>query len=40
VILSRERWKVWLSDAPVGELEAMLEADEGVRLETYPVRVT
>ncbi len=37
VILSQERWKVWLSDAPVSELEAMLEADEGVKLETYPV---
>lgn len=37
VILSRERWKVWLSDAPVAELEAMLEADEGVRLETFAV---
>lgn len=37
VILDRERWRVWLSDAPLSELEAMLEADENVRLEVYPV---
>lgn len=37
VILTRERWKVWLSDAPVKELEAMLEADQSVKLEAFAV---
>lgn len=37
VIVSRERWKVWLSDAPVAELEAMLGEDDGLGLETYRV---
>ena len=36
VILGRERWRVWLSDAPLEELEAMLrEGDDN--LEAYPV---
>jgi putative SOS response-associated peptidase YedK len=37
VILSKERWKVWFSDAPVAELEAMLEPLESKGLEAYPV---
>ena len=38
VILGRERWRYWLSDAPLEELEAMLaEGEED--LEAYPVGV-
>jgi putative SOS response-associated peptidase YedK len=36
VILSRERWRVWLSDVPLTEIEAMLEEDR-TPIEAYPV---
>ena len=37
VILEKERWKIWLSDAPLAELEAMLEPIDVNGLEYYPV---
>jgi putative SOS response-associated peptidase YedK len=37
VILSKERWKIWLSDAPLEELEAMLRENAAPPLEAYPV---
>ena len=37
MILDEERWKIWLSDAPLSELEAMLEPIDAKALEYYPV---
>ena len=40
VILNRERWRVWLADTPLAELEAELKAileETPVPLEAYPV---
>ena len=37
VILDKERWKIWLSDAPLAELEAMLEPTDAKGLDYYPV---
>jgi putative SOS response-associated peptidase YedK len=37
VILGKDRWRVWLSDAPINELEAMLEPPEERSLDFYPV---
>jgi putative SOS response-associated peptidase YedK len=37
VILSKERWKIWLSDSPLEELEAMLRENDAPALEAYPV---
>ena len=37
MILGKQRWKIWLSDAPTAELEAMLEPTEAKALNQYPV---
>jgi putative SOS response-associated peptidase YedK len=37
VILSKDRWRVWLSGAPIKELEAMLEPPKERSLDFYPV---
>ncbi len=37
VIIARDRWKVWLSDSPLSELEAMLEPVGVGGLSFYPV---
>jgi putative SOS response-associated peptidase YedK len=37
VIIARDRWKVWLSDSPLSELEAMLKPEKAGRLDFYPV---
>ena len=37
VILGKDRWRVWLSDAPINELEAMLEPPKERTLDFYPV---
>jgi putative SOS response-associated peptidase YedK len=37
VILGKDRWRVWLSDAPINELEAMLEPPKERSLDFYPV---
>ena len=36
--MARDRWRVWLSDAPLEELEAMLEPEKAGSLNFYPVR--
>jgi putative SOS response-associated peptidase YedK len=37
VIIARDRWKVWLADSPLSELEAMLEPVGVGGLSFYPV---
>jgi putative SOS response-associated peptidase YedK len=37
VIIARERWRIWLADSPLSELEAMLEPEKAGRLDFYPV---
>lgn len=37
VIIARDRWKIWLSDSPLEELEAMLEPVGVGDLNFYPV---
>lgn len=40
VIIGKERWKIWFSDAPVSELESMLESYDAKALEFYPVSLS
>ena len=37
VILSRERWQVWLSNTPLEQIEAMLEPYDPRVMDAYPV---
>ena len=37
MIIIRERWKVWLADSPLEELEAMLELEKAENLGFYPI---
>ena len=36
-ILGKQRWKIWLSDAPIADLEAMIEPTGVKALNQYPV---
>ena len=37
VIVARDRWRVWLADTPMGEIEAMLEPFDARVTDAYPV---